>query len=237
MKDKITDPLSEFRKINTEATYQLAVQSKKNGVKKFIYLSTIKVNGEKTYTAPFKSSDAPHPSDSYSVSKFEAEKKLLSLHEPNKFEIIIIRPPLIYGPGVRANFALLMKLVRWPIPLPFGSVKNKRSMVSVFNLSDLILKCINTSFIEPQILLVSDNTSYSLKDLLIKLSQIQNKKIWLFPFPVFLINFIAYLLGFSNYTQRLLGNLEIDIENTKIALLWHPPYTFEQTFKEFTKIC
>lgn len=232
MKDKHTDPLSEFRKINTEATYELALQSKQNGVKKFIYLSTVKVNGEKTDKVPFKSTDAPHPSDFYSISKHEAETKLLALHEPNNFEIVIIRPPLIYGPGVKANFALLMKVVMLPIPLPFGSVKNKRSLISVYNLSDLILKCIQTPCKEPRIFLASDSKSYSLKDLLTLLSHIQNKKIWLFPFPVYMLNFIAQIIGLANYTQRLLGNLEIDIEQTKKTLAWQPPYTFEQTFEK-----
>ncbi len=234
MNETAKNPLEEFRKSNVEATLSLATKAKKYGIKKFIYISSVKVNGEKTHLTPFKADDAPQPFDYYAQSKTEAEIALLKLHEKNIFEVIIIRPPLIYGPDVKANFALLMRLIQWPLPLPFGSVNNKRSLVSVYNLSDLILKCARFGMGQKaEIFLVADSSSYSLKQLIIHLSEIQNKKIWLISIPVALLKLPLRLFGKSSLIDRLFGNLEVDIEKTKNLLDWKPPYSFVETFSLF----
>lgn len=225
------DPLVAFRKVNVEATLNLAVGARAAGVKRFIFVSSIKVNGEETQDVPFSASDMPLPSDPYGVSKMEAEIALLNLHEPGKFEIVIIRPPLIYGPGVKANFEKLFWLVKKDFPLPFAAVKNKRSLVSIYNLCDLIITCINHPNAGGEIFLVSDDHDYSLKELLQVMGKTLNKSPRLIYVPVGLMKFGAVLLGKRTYVQRLFGNLQVDISKTKNRLNWKPRYTFEDTFK------
>lgn len=230
MNEVETDPLLAFRKYNVETTVNLAKAAKAVGVKRFIFISSVKVNGEETTEKPFTSMDAPAPHDPYGISKAEAEEALLKLHEPNIFEIVIIRPPLIYGPGVKANFKNLMSLVERNFPLPFGSVKNKRSMVSVFNLVDLIITCLSHPCAGGKIFLVSDDNDLSLPELIKKMALVQKKKVRLLPVPVKVMELGAKLIGKKDYAERLFGNLQVDISETKKNLDWTPPYSFEQTF-------
>jgi len=225
------DPLVEFRLSNVEATIKLAKAAKNCGVRRFIYISSIKVNGEETVNTPFSSMDAPAPQDPYAISKMEAEVELLKLHESGIFEVIIIRPPLIYGPGVKANFERLMNISSRGIPLPFGKVKNKRSLVSVYNLIDLILVCLNHPRAGGKIFLVSDDNDLSLTELIKKMASVQGKTSKLIPIPVALMKLAAKLLGKKSYADRMFGNLQLDISDTKKTLNWNPPYTFEETFK------
>lgn len=229
------DPSTEFRKINVYATLNLAQQAKVNGVRKFIFLSTAKVNGEKTYTHAFGANDKPSPEDPYSVSKYEAEIALLSLHDPNIFDVVIIRPPLIYGKGVKANFNLLMKLAKLPIPLPFGSVQNKRSLLSVLNLCDLIFECSQNPKANGQILMAADEKTYCLQDLIFLLAKLAGRKAWFISVPVSFMVFVAKIFGLSKMTDRLFGNLEVDISKTKNLLNWKPPFSFEDTFINLKK--
>ncbi len=225
------DPLVAFREMNVKATINLARAAKESGVKRFLFISSIKVNGESTSDLPFTACDMPNPQDSYAVSKMEAEIQLLQLHDPGKFEVVIIRPPLVYGPGVKANFKNLMWLVEKDLPIPFGRVNNKRSFVSIFNLVDLIILVANHPLAGGNIFLVSDDLDLSLKQLILKMAKVLGKSAHLLPVPVGLMKFTAAILGKKSYADRLLGNLQIDISATKQILNWSPPFSFEDTFK------
>lgn len=230
MNETDENPINLFRKYNVEATANLAKSAKSIGIKKFIFISSIKVNGEETFEIPFKPSDIPNPKDAYGLSKAEAEQELLKLHEPGVFEVVIIRPPLIYGPGVKANFQGLMKVVKRNLPLPFGLICNKRSLVSVLNLSDLIVTCLIHPEAGGKIFLVSDDCDFSLKELILRIAKVQNKVPILIPVPIKLMNLIAQIIGKKSYANRLFGNLQVDISETKRILNWKPPYSFEETF-------
>lgn len=231
MEENDSDPLTSFRKMNVEATLNLAEAAKKVGVKRFIYISSVKVNGEETTSEPFKASDKPNPQDPYGLSKLEAELGLLKLHTAGTFEVVIIRPPLIYGPGVKANFEKLYWLVRKDLPIPFGKVNNKRSLVSVSNLSDLIIKCFYHPNASGQIFLVSDGHDYSLKELIQVMAKTIGKYPHLIPVPVSLMKFGLKVLGKASYAERLFGNLHVDITKTKTLLEWSPSFSFEDTYK------
>jgi len=231
MKETELDPLIAFRKMNVEATLKLAKDAKDSGVKRFIYISSIKVNGEETSDVAYSALDAPKPLDPYGISKMEAEYELMKLHVPGIFEIVIIRPPLVYGLGVKANFEKLFWLVKKDLPIPFGRVNNKRSLVSVFNLCDLIIRCIDHPNAAGETFLVSDDKDYSLKDLIVLMAKTEDKFPHLLPVPVCIMKFAATLLGKKSYANRLFGNLHVDISKTKLLLTWQPPYTFEDTFK------
>lgn len=232
MEESESDPLVAFKKVNVQATLNLARAAKSCGVKRFIYLSSIKVNGEETREIPFHASDVPKPLDPYGMSKMEAEAELLKLHEPNIFEVVIIRPPLVYGPGVKANFEKLFWLVKKDLPIPFGLVANKRSLVSVFNLCDLIIRCIDHPKAGGEIFLVSDDKDYSLKDLIQLMGKTLGKFPHLLPIPVSVMKWGCFILGKSSYADRLFGNLHVDITKTKDLLGWKPPFSFEETYKD-----
>ena len=177
-----------------EATLDIARASKKIGVKRFIYISSVKVNGEETFNQPFTASDTLYPEDPYGISKAEAEAELLKLNVPGIFEVVIIRPPLIYGPGVKANFEKLFKFAGRKFPMPFGLVKNKRSLVSVFNLVDLIITTLTHSNAGGEIFLISDDHDLSLAELIKLMAKVQKKKARLIPVPVKFMKFFAKLL-------------------------------------------
>jgi len=232
MNETEDDPLIAFRNYNVKATTELAKAAKSAGVKRFIFISSVKVNGEETYEKPFTSIDNPSPQDPYGISKAEAESELMKLHEANVFEVVIIRPPLIYGPGVKANFHNLMKLVSKNLPLPFGAVSNKRSLVSVYNLADLITTCLSHPLAGGKIFLVSDDEDLSLTELIKKMANVQHKNARLLSIPVSLMKLSAGLIGKKAYADRLFGNLQVDISETKKILGWKPPYSFEKTFDD-----
>lgn len=233
MNETNSDPLEAFRKTNCEATIKLAKSAKEAGVQKFIFISSIKVNGEKTLAKPFFYNDTPKPEDPYGISKMEAENELLKLHEKEVFDVVIIRPPLIYGPGVKANFKNLMNLVSKRIPLPFGrAFQNQRSLVSVYNLVDLIILCSSHKNAGGEIFLVSDDHDLSLKDLIINMGKVVKVRPLLIPVPLWIIKFSAKILGKESVSDRLFGNLQVDISHTKERLNWHPRYGFIETFGE-----
>ena len=220
----------KFRQTNVLATIKLANAAKEKGVKRFIYLSSVKVNGESTTGIPFSADDKPAPEDPYGISKMEAEKALLALHVPNVFEVVIIRPPLIYGIGVAANFQKLFFLVQKGIPTPFGLVQNKRSFVSVLNLVDLIIKCFDHPMAAGQIFLVSDDNDLSIRDLINQMGLVLDKNPAFLPVPVFLMKAVAKLIVKKSYADRLLGDLQVDISKTKKLLQWSPSFSFKETF-------
>lgn len=231
MNETSTNPDSEFQKMNVDSTLRLANDAKAVGVKRFIFLSSIKVNGEKTFDKPFSANDNPAPEDAYGKSKAMAEKELLKLHEPGVFEIVIIRPPLIYGLGVKANFQKLMSLVFRDVPLPFGCVKNQRSLCSVLNLSDLIATVLVHPKASGEIFLVRDFQDYSLKTMIEEIAKLKGKTPHLLPIPVTMMNFGLTLLGKKSFAERMFGNLQVDITKNKELLNWTPPFSFQDTFK------
>lgn len=237
MNDESLDPLSEYRAVNTEGTLNLAKQAVSAGVKRFIFISSIKVNGESTILGkPFTSEDPRLPQDFYGQSKSEAEEQLLELAETTGMEVVIIRPTLVYGPGVKANFASLLNLVNKGLPLPFACIENnRRSLVSVKNLVDLIIICIDHPKAVNQIFLVSDDNDMSTAEMINKMSIALNKKSWMIPMPLWCYKFVGKLTGKQAVVDRLLGSLQVDISKTKELLDWTPPQSVEDGFKETAK--
>lgn len=223
MHDTVVDPLAEFRKVNVDGTLNLAHQAAKAGVKRFIFISSIKVSGEYTEAdKPFKESDVANPQDAYGVSKFEAEQGLLQIAQQTGLDVVIIRPPLVYGAGVKANFASMMRAVKRGIPLPLGAIHNKRSFVYVGNLVSLITKCVDHPAAVNQVFLVSDGHDLSTTELLSACAVALDVRSRLLPVPQKLIEFSAVLVGKKDIAQRLCGNLQVDITKARTLLGWEP---------------
>lgn len=232
MKDEVADPLAEYRKVNVDGTLNLARQAFSGGVKRFIFISSIKVNGEQTPLGkPFSAEDPPSPEDAYGISKYEAEQGLRELAAETGMEVVIIRPPLVYGPRVKGNFASLLKLTLKRLPLPLGCVNNQRSMVYVQNLVDLIVTCIDHPKAANQVFLASDDEDVSTSDLLIRLGQAANRPARLINVPVRFLKLCARLLGKEAAIDRLTGSLQVDISHTKATLDCKPPYTVDEGLK------
>jgi nucleoside-diphosphate-sugar epimerase len=228
MHDTEADPLSVFRRVNVAGTERLARQAADSGVKRFVYLSSIKVLGEATFDAPFTASDLPQPMDPYGQSKLEAEQALEKLAAESGLEVVIIRPPLVYGPGVGGNFLRLLQMVDKGYPLPLGRVLNKRSLVSVGNLCDLIRECIDGPAVVGKTILVSDNSDVSTAELLRLMSRAMSRPSRLVPVPVSILRAMAGLLGRSDDAVRLLGSLQVDMDETMSTLGWTPPVSMEE---------
>ena len=225
MKDGAESPLDEYRNINTVGTLNLATQAALAGVKRFIFISTIKVLGEQTEPGQaFKSGDSFNPQDPYSISKVEAEMGLKLIGEAYGMEIVIIRPPLVYGKGVKGNFSSLLKLARFPIPLPFGSIQNKRSLVSVENLVDLIVTCISHPNAKNQTFLVSDDNDVSTPELVTMLAEAGGYKAYILFFPLILLSTFFGLIGKKAIYDRLCGSMRVNVDYTKSQLSWEPPF-------------
>lgn len=233
MNDKSKDPLNEFREVNFYGTLNLAQQAAAKGVKRFIFLSSIKVNGESTTgKAPFTAFVNPAAEDPYGISKSEAEQQLLELGKKTGMEIVIIRPPLVYGEGVKANFASLMRFVDKGLPLPFRAIKsNNRSLVSVYNLVDLIKVCIEHPKAANQVFLASDDHDLSTAEMVALMAKVQNKKNFALPVPVWCFKLAGKLLNKNDVVDRLTGSLQLDITHTKNTLGWQPPYSVKHGFK------
>jgi len=234
MGDSSADPLSEFRSVNTFGTLNLAKQAADAGVKRFIFISSIKVNGESTeLNFPFKPDDTFTPTDLYGLSKYEAELGLRKIAEQTDMEVVIIRPPLIYGSGVKANFASMMKWVNKGIPLPLGGIKeNKRSLVSVDNLVDLIVTCIEHPNAANQTFLVSDDDDVSTTGLLQNMAIALGVKSRLLPVPSSWFILAAKLIGKPAISGRLCGSLQVDISKNKALLDWKPPFSSAECMKK-----
>jgi len=236
MHDTAADPLALFREVNTAGTLNLARQAAQAGVRRFIFISSIKVNGESTgRDEAFRPDDPAHPSDPYAISKHEAELALLALAGTCAMEVVIIRPVLVYGPGVKANFLQLMRLVRQGIPLPLGAINNARSLVSLDNLVDFIRVCIDHPGAANQIFLVSDGHDVSTTELLRSLSAALHKPSLLIPLPVSLMSAAAKLLGKEAVAQRIFGSLEVDISKNQRLLGWVPPVSFPRALDATVK--
>lgn len=226
MSDASSDPLTEYRKVNVEGTMKLANQAARAGVKRFIFISSIKVNGEGTRLgAPYTAEDVPAPCDPYGVSKMEAEQQLRLLAEKTGMEVVIVRPVLVYGPGVKANFRSMMKWLNKGILLPLGAIHNQRSLVALDNLIDLIMVCLNHSSAANQTFLVSDGCDMSTSELLKRMGSALGKPARLIPVPAFLLRLAAVMIGRKVIGQRLCGSLQVDIGKTRRMLGWTPPST------------
>jgi nucleoside-diphosphate-sugar epimerase len=224
MDDRASDPLQAFRQVNVEGTLNLAKQAALAGVQRFVFISSIKVNGESTPLGqPFQADDPPLPVDAYSISKQEAEQALRQLADETGMEVVIIRPPLVYGAGVKANFYSMMRWLDKGIPLPLGAIHNKRSLVAVDNLVDLIITCIDHPAAANQLFLVSDGDDLSTSELLRHTASALGKSAKLLPIPVWLLQTGASLLGKRAVAQRLCGSLQLDITKTRTVLNWTPP--------------
>lgn len=231
MDEKSSDPLAAFRVVNVDATLNLARQAVSCGVKRFVFVSSVKVNGEATTLRPFDSADVPAPVDPYGQSKLEAELALQALARETGLELVIIRPPLVYGPGVRANFANLMKLVKRGLPLPLGAVHNRRSMVALENLVDLIILCTHHRAAPAQIFMVSDDADLSIAELIRLIAAAMGNRPMLLPVPVKLLSGSAAMLGKGAVAARLLGSLQVDISHTKSTLDWRPIATVQDAVR------
>lgn len=227
LKEETVLPLEQFRAVNRDLTLSLARQAAQRGVKRFVYISSIGVNGVRNEN-PFKFSDEPMPADDYALAKLEAEQSLHSLSKETGMEIVIIRPPLVYGKGAPGNFNRLVKLTSISVPLPLGDIDNKRSFVSVDNLTDLIVTCIEHSHAKNEIFLVSDDEDVSTTQLLAKMLSAQGKQNLLVPIPVTFLKFLGGLVKRKALIERFTNSLTIDIEHTKKTLGWTPPISLDE---------
>jgi nucleoside-diphosphate-sugar epimerase len=228
MHENATDPLVAFQAVNLHGTLNLARQAAEAGVRRFVYVSSIKVNGECTAEKPFTEADASAPSDPYGVSKWQAEQALHEIGRETGMEIVIVRPPLVYGPGVKANFYSLMKLVSKRLPLPLGSIRNRRSMIYVENLADALMLCATHPAAAGQTYLVSDGEAVSTPQLVKEIATAMQRPERVFPFPLSAMRFVARMTGRSSAVDRLTQSLEIDSSKIRNELGWHPPYTRQQ---------
>lgn len=228
MQDRHENPLAEFRKINVAGSINLARQAAGCGVKRLIYLSSIKVHGESTEAQAFTVADVPNPQDPYGISKWEAEQALQHIANSTAMQTVIIRSPLIYGPGVKGNFQRLLRVLQKNIPLPLAAVENRRSLVNLDNLCDLISCCVTHPAAAGQVFLVSDQQDLSTPDLLRLMAKVLGLKLKLLPIPVSCLRLLAKCLGKSAEIDRLCGSLQVDIQHTRKLLNWKPPYTVEQ---------
>lgn len=233
MNDDATDPLREFRRINVDGALQLARQAAEAGVKRFVFISSIKVNGESTLAGePFTAAQAPAPIDPYGVSKWEAEQQLRRLSAETGMEVVIIRPVLVYGPGVKANFLNMMKCLYKGVPLPLGAIDNKRSIVALDNLVDLIVTCIDHPRAANQTFLVSDGEDLSTTELLQRMSKALGKRPRLLPVPAWMLESAAKVVGKQSIAQRLCGSLQVDISYTRERLSWTPPVSVDTALRK-----
>lgn len=233
MHDTAADPLTEFRNPNTYGTINLARQAAKAGVRRFVLVSSIKVNGESTVPGqPFTAEQAPAPLDPYGISKWEAEQDLRALSAETCMEVVIIRPVLVYGPGVKANFLNMMKWLNKGVPLPLGAIHNKRSLVALDNLVDLIVTCIDHPQAANQTFLVSDGEDLSTTELLQRMSRALGKRSRLLPVPAWMLETAAKVLGKESVAQRLCGSLQVDIEHTRERLGWTPPVSVDAALRK-----
>lgn len=230
MRDNSPDPLFEFRRVNVEGTANLARQAAAAGVRRFVFLSSIKVNGEFTDAGrPFTASDAPLPQDPYGVSKYEAEQALHQIAADTGMEVVIIRPPLVYGPGVKANFESMMRWLARGVPLPLAFVtENRRSLVALDNLVDFIVTCMNHPAAANQTFLVSDGEDLSTADLLKRMGAALGQPARLIGMPLPLLKLGALTMNKLDVYQRLCGSLQLDISKARHLLGWTPPVSVDE---------
>lgn len=243
MHENKNNVLSAYRLVNVDGTRRLAEQAAAKGVRRLIYLSSIKVNGESTdgLANPFgsleiqRNSNIQKPVDPYAISKWEAERVLQNISTNTDLEVVNIRPPLVYGPGVRGNLARLLKLLKLGIPLPLGAIHNKRSLIGLGNLVDLIICCVSHVAAPGQTLLVSDGKDISTPDLLKLIAAEMGRSARLLPVPVPLLQLTGNFFGKREEINRLVGSLQIDNSHVRETLNWYPPVTFNNGIRQMVK--
>lgn len=229
MNDTESDPLEAFRRVNVGHTLQLARSAVAAGAKRFIFVSSVKVNGEQTaFGRPYSETDNPLPVDPYGISKMEAEDALRELAAQTGLEVVIVRPVLVYGPGVKANFANMMRWLKKGVPLPFGAISNQRSLVALDNLVSFILTCVSHPAAANQTFLISDGEDVSTTQLLIRLGEALGSPARLIPVPEWLLVLGASLLGRKALSQRLCGSLQVDITKSRQLLGWASVVTLQE---------
>lgn len=230
MRETAADPLTEFRLSNVMATEHLAQSAAAAGVRRLVFVSTAKVNGEATYDAPFRESDPPTPQDPYAISKWEAEQALWRIAADVKtgLEVVVVRPPLVYGPNVGGNFVRLLRWIKRGVPLPFASVRNRRSLIYVGNLADALVTCTNKPEAAGKTYLISDDQAHSTPELIRHLAQAMGQSPHLWPCPPALLMSGGRMLGKQAEIERLIGSLELDSEAIRRELRWTPPFTSRQ---------
>jgi len=227
MDDTASDPLAVFREVNAEGTLNLARQAARSGVKRFVFISTVKVNGEGC-DAPYRETDAAAPEDAYAISKWEAEQGLRQIERETGMEVVILRPPLVYGPGVKANFQRLLQVVRRGWPLPLGAIRNRRSLLYLGNFVDAIRLCVEHPAAAGQTFLLDDGEPVSTPELIRALARAMGRPARLLVIPVGMLEFAGALLGKRAAVARLTGSLWVDGSVIRTRLGWVPPYTLEQ---------
>ncbi len=232
MADVAADPLAEFRRVNVEGTLNLAGQAAAAGVRRFVFVSSIGVNGVETCRRPFTAHDEVAPHSPYAVSKFEAELGLRALAAETGMEVVTIRPPLVYGPSAPGNFGLLMRWLKYGVPLPLGAIHNQRSLVGLDNLVDLILTCLTHPAAANQTFLVSDGEDVSTTELLRRMGQAMGRPTRLIPVPANWLKLVAAMVGKPDMAQRLCGTFQVDIEKTRSLLGWAPPLSLDEGLKK-----
>jgi len=231
MTDRVPDPFQEFRQVNFVWTKQLARAAASQGIRRFVYLSSIKVNGEQSVT-PFTERDLPKPQDPYGVSKWEAEQALAQVSVATGMETVVIRSPLVYGPSVKGNFLQLLKILQRGVPLPLATVQNRRSLVSRGNLVDALLRCVRDKRAAGQTYLISDGKDLSTPELIRRLSKAMGVKARLWPFPIPLLRWMGQLVGQRAAIDRLLGSLQVDSSKIRRELDWNPPFSIDRGLVE-----
>lgn len=222
--ERAADPLDAFRRVNVQGSLALFSQAAAQGAKRFVYVSSIGVNGNQT-AVPFTETDAPAPSEPYAVSKLEAEIGLQRLAEETGLELVVVRPPLVYGPDAPGNFGRLLEWVRRGVPLPLGAVHNRRSMVSLGNLVDFIQLCTRSEAAAGQVFLVSDGEDISTTELLRTVARLMHQPARLIPVPATWLEVALVALGARAAARRLCGDLQIDISKARTLLAWSPPWS------------
>ena len=232
LRDQNVDPLAEYRRVNVAATARLAQDACACGVRRMVFVSSIKVNGECSSGRPFSETDRANPKDHYAISKWEAELALQDIGASSGLEVVILRPPLVYGPNVGANFLRLMQLVGSGIPLPFARVSNKRSMIFLGNLVDALITCINQPGAAGETFLVTDGEDVSTAELIRRIAEALEVHPRLWPFPPSVLQTMANLVGRGDTATRLLGSLTVDASHIRDCLGWQPPISMKQGLKE-----
>ena len=227
LRDSSTDPLTEFRKVNVEGTLNLARQAAEAGARRFVFISSIGVNGVGN-SAPFREGDVPNPEEPYALSKWEAEQGLWEVQKATGMEVVIIRPPLVYGPTAPGNFGSLVKWVGKGLPLPLGAINNSRTLVALDNLVDLIVTVIDHPAAANQVFLAGDGEDISTSELLRGVGSAMGKPARLIPVPAGLLMLGASLMGKRSVAQRVLGSLQVDISKAHNVLGWTPPLSVEE---------
>lgn len=232
MDDHASDPLAEFRAANVAGTLGLARQAAGAGVRRFVFVSSIKVNGESTPEGqPFTADDAPAPQDPYGVSKLEAEQGLQLLAAETGMEVVVVRPPLVYGPGVQANFRNMLRVLQKGVPLPLGGVRNRRTLVALDNLVDLLALCLDHPGAANQVFLAGDGEDLSTPELLSRAARALGTRARLIPVPPALLLLMARLAGKAGVAQRLCGSLQLDISKTRHLLGWTPKVGVDEALR------